>query len=263
MGELDGARALVTGGGSGIGRATCRRMVAEGATVAVLDVEKDRAEEVAAEVGGLPLSVDVTDTEALKDAVDQATTRLGGLSLVFANAGWSTMAGIAEWDPAEWDRIVRINLGGVWATMRAAAPHLLAGGGGAIVSTASISGTRPSAGEAPYATAKAGVVALTASAALEYAPHIRVNAVAPGMIRTGLTSVLLDLQGMTGHYERITPLDRIGTPEDVADVVVFLCSERARFVTGQTVVVDGGMTLHGAGVDGLFDRFFRGGAPPA
>jgi len=262
MGELNGARALVTGGGSGIGRATCRRMVAEGATVAVLDVEKDRAEEVAAEVGGLSLAVDVTDVEALKDAVDQAATRLGGLSLVYANAGWSTMTGLAEWDPGEWDRIVRINLGGVWATMRAAVPHLLAAGGGAMVSTASISGTRPSAGEAPYAAAKAGVVALTASAALEYAPHIRVNAVAPGMIRTGLTSVLLDLQGMTGHYEHITPLHRIGTPEDVADVVVFLCSPRSRFITGQTVVVDGGMTLHGAGVDGLFDRFFRRGPGP-
>ncbi|HMK64058.1 MAG TPA: SDR family NAD(P)-dependent oxidoreductase, partial [Acidimicrobiales bacterium] len=146
MGELDGARALVTGGGSGIGRATCRRMVAEGATVAVLDIEKDRAEEVAAEVGGVSLVVDVTDAETLKGAVDEAAARLGGLSLVFANAGWSTMTGIAEWEPADWDRIVRINLSGVWATLRASVPHLMAGGGGAIVSTASISGTRPSAG---------------------------------------------------------------------------------------------------------------------
>jgi NAD(P)-dependent dehydrogenase (short-subunit alcohol dehydrogenase family) len=131
------------------------------------------------------------------------------------------------------------------------------------VNTASISGTRPSAGETPYAAAKAGVVALTASAALEYAPAVRVNAVAPGMIRTGLTSVLLDgIDGLVEHYERITPLDRVGTPEDVADVICFLCSDEARFITGQTLVVDGGMTLHGAGVDGLFDRFFRGGGQP-
>jgi NAD(P)-dependent dehydrogenase (short-subunit alcohol dehydrogenase family) len=264
VGLLEGRRAIVTGGGSGIGRATCRRFVEEGATVAVLDLDKNRAEEVAAEIGAVGVAfafaADVTDGEALTDTVDQAVARLGGLSLLVNNAGGSTMQGLADWDPAEWDAIVRLNLTGVWNGIRAGIRHLRAGGGGAVVNTASISGTRPSAGETPYAAAKAGVVALTASAALEYAPAIRVNAVAPGMIRTGLTEVLLDgIEGMVEHYERITPLARVGAPEDVADVVCFLCSERARFITGQTLVVDGGMTLHGAGVDGLFDRFFRGG----
>lgn len=263
MGVLDGHRAVVTGGGSGIGRATCRRFVTEGASVAVLDLDKDRADEVAAEIGAVAVAVDVTDAEALADAVDQAVAQLGGLSLLVNNAGGSTMQALAEWDPAEWDAIVRLNLTGVWNGMRAGIRHLRAGGGGAVVNTASISGTRPSAGETPYAAAKAGVVALTASAALEYAPTIRVNAVAPGMIRTGLTSILLDgIEDMVEHYERITPVARVGAPEDVADVVCFLCSDQARFITGQTLVVDGGMTLHGAGVDGLFDRFFRSSEPP-
>ncbi len=263
MSLLTGQRAVVTGGASGIGRATCRKLAAEGASVAVLDVDKDGAEEVAAVVGGMALAVDVTDADALAEAVEEAVTRLGGLGILVNNAGGSTMQGLADWDPAEWDRIVRLNLTGVWNGMRAGVRHLQASGGGAVVNTASISGTRPSAGETPYAAAKAGVVALTASAALEYAPTIRVNAVAPGMIRSKLTSVLLDLDGMVDHYESITPMARIGAPEDIADVVCFLCSDQARFITGQTLVVDGGMTLHGAGVDGLFDRFFRSGSPPA
>ena len=228
--------------------------------MAVLDLDKARAEEVGAEIGAAAFGVDVTDAEALADTVERAVAVLGGLSLLVNNAGGSTMQALAEWDPAEWDAIVRLNLTGVWNGMRAGIRHLQGGGGGAVVNTASISGTRPSAGETPYAAAKAGVVALTASAALEYAPAVRVNAVAPGMIRTGLTSILLDgIEDMVEHYERITPLARIGTPEDVADVICFLCSDQARFITGQTLVVDGGMTLHGAGVDGLFERFFRGG----
>ena len=123
------------------------------------------------------------------------------------------------------------------------------------MSTASISGTRPAAGEAPYSAAKAAVVALTANAALEYAPTVRVNSVSPGMIRTTMTGPLLGFEGMTERMETKTPLARIGEPEDIADVVVFLCSELARFVTGQNLVIDGGMTLHGAGVDGLYDYF--------
>ena len=262
MPALRGARAVVTGGASGIGRATCRALAAAGGSVAVADLDGDGAEKVAAEVGGLALTVDVTDAEALRRAVDGAAAELGGLDILVNNAGGSTMQGLADWSPAEWDHIVRLNLTGVWHAMRAGIGHLLAAGGGAVVNTASISGTRPSAGETPYAAAKAGVVALTASAALEYAPTVRVNAVAPGMIRTNLTAVLLDaVPDMVDHYETITPLHRVGAPEDVADVVVFLCSDEARFVTGQTIVVDGGMTLHGAGVDGLFDRFFRDGGP--
>ncbi len=206
MSLLVGSRAIVTGGGSGIGRATCRRLAAEGAAVAVLDIDRGSAKDVAAEVSGIAVAVDVTDAEALRGAVDDAVTQLGGLSILVNNAGGSTMVGLADWDPDEWDRIVRLNLTGVFNGMRAGVPHLLAGGGGAVVNTASISATRPSAGETPYSAAKAGVIALSASAALEYGPVIRVNAVAPGMIRTNLTRPLLEIvPDADAHYSRMTP----------------------------------------------------------
>lgn len=255
MGLLNGQRAIVTGGGSGIGRATCRRMVAEDAAVAVFDIDGDAAEVVAKELDGLAYAVDVTDFDALQQAVDDAARKLGGISTVFNNAGAGGMAHIHEYSIEEWHRLVGVNLNGVFHGMKATVPFLLENGSGSIVSTASISGTRPSAGEAPYSAAKAAVVALTANAALEYAPDIRVNAVSPGMIRTGMTGPLLGFDGIVERMETKTPLARIGEPEDIADVVVFLCSELARFVTGQNIVIDGGMTLHGAGVDGLFDYF--------
>jgi NAD(P)-dependent dehydrogenase (short-subunit alcohol dehydrogenase family) len=262
VGRLDGGRAVVTGGASGIGRATCHTLHREGATVAVLDLEEGGAAVTAKEVDGRAFGVDVSDVAALERAVRDAADGMGGLTILFNNAGGSNMAGIHEWDPAEWDRIVRLNLGGVFHGLRIGAPLIVESGGGAIVNTASISGTRPAAGEAPYAAAKAAVAALTASAALEYAPTVRVNAVSPGMIHTGLTDILLTgFDWTVPHMEAKTPLARIGTPEEIADVVAFLCSDAARFVTGQNLVVDGGMTLHGSGVDGLLDRF-RAMLPP-
>jgi NAD(P)-dependent dehydrogenase (short-subunit alcohol dehydrogenase family) len=255
MGLLNGHRAVVTGGGSGIGAETCRRMAAEGAQVAVVDLNGDHGEAVAKEIDGLSYSADVTDYGALEAAITDAAERMGGLSLLFNNAGGSSLSPIHDFDVAEWSRIVELNLTGVFHGFKAGAPLILKNGGGAIVSTASISGTRPAAGEAPYSAAKAAIVALTASAALEYAPTIRVNAVSPGMIRTPLTELLLDQSGigLEDQQRAKTPLDRIGTPGDIADVVVFLCSDLARFVTGQNLVIDGGMTLHGSGVDGVLD----------
>jgi len=255
VGLLDGQRAVVTGGGSGIGRATCRRMASEGARVAVVDLDGDAADAVAAEIDGVGYGVDVTDYDALEGAIADAATELGGLSALFNNAGGSNLSRIHEFALDEWDRIVRLNLTGVFHGIKATAPLLLEGGGGSIVSTASISGTRPAAGEAPYSAAKAAVAALSVSAALEYAPTVRVNAVSPGMIHTGMTDVLLAMDGLPEHMKAKTPLARVGVPEDIADVVVFLCSDLARFVTGQNLVVDGGMTLHGSGVDGLLQRF--------
>ena len=182
---------------------------------------------------------------------------LGGLSIIYNNAGTSAFNRLHECDPAEWERVLRVNLTGVWAGIRAAAPHMLAGGGGSIVSTASISGTRPAAGEGPYAASKAAVAALTASAALEYGPTIRVNSVSPGMIRTTMTAPMFEfMPDQEERFVRDTPVARVGEPEDVADVVLFLCSDLARFVTGQNIVVDGGLTLHGSGVDTVFERVF-------
>jgi NAD(P)-dependent dehydrogenase (short-subunit alcohol dehydrogenase family) len=255
MAMLDGHRGIVTGGGSGIGRATCRRMVEEGARVAVIDIDGDAAETVAKELDGLAYAVDVTDYDEVERAVRDAASRLGGISLLYNNAGGSTMARVHEFSLEEWNRIVTLNLTGVFHGFKAAVPYMLEGGDGRIVSTASISGTRPSAGESPYSAAKAAVAALTANAALEYAPTIRVNAVSPGMIATALTAPLLDgFPEMVDLMTAKTPLARIGTPEEIADVVVFLWSDLARFVTGQNLVIDGGMTLHGAGVDGVLER---------
>jgi NAD(P)-dependent dehydrogenase (short-subunit alcohol dehydrogenase family) len=255
MGLLDGHRAFVTGGASGIGAATCRRMAAEGARVAVVDVDEPRAREVAQSIDGIAFCADVTDFDSLASAATDADDRLGGLTVLFNNAGGSSMAALHDYALDEWQRIVTLNLTGVFHGFKAVAPLIVQSGGGAIVSTASISGTRPAAGEAPYAAAKAAVAALTATAALEYAPTVRVNAVSPGMIATPMTTLLLEERGLgrAGQMAAKTPLDRVGAPEDIADVVVFLCSDLARFVTGQNIVIDGGMTLHGSGVDGVFD----------
>lgn len=255
MGLLDGHRALVTGGGSGIGRATCRRMVEEGARVAVVDIDGDRATAVAAELDGFAYAADVTDYAALEAAVNDAAEKLGGLSLLFNNAGASTIHRIHEWPLEEWNKFVALNLTGVFHGLRAGIPHLLANGDGRVVSTASISGTRPAAGEAPYSASKAAVIALTANAALEYAPTIRVNAISPGMIRTALTEPLFGVfPELEARFVRDTPVGRVGDPDDIADVVIFLCSDMSRFVNGQNIVIDGGLTLHGSGVDGVLDR---------
>jgi NAD(P)-dependent dehydrogenase (short-subunit alcohol dehydrogenase family) len=266
MGMLDGHRAIVTGGGSGIGAAACRRMAAEGARVAVVDLDLDAARAVAADVGGHAIRADVTDAAAMAAAVREAAEALGGLSVAFNNAGIGWVQPLHEFDLGMWDRVVRTSLYGVFHAMRAEVPVMLEGGGGRIVNTASISGTRPAAGEAPYAAAKAGIVALTASAALEYGPAIRVNAVSPGHISTPLTRPMEEM--LPDHVARtraMTPLGRLGEPDDVADVVVFLCSDLARFVTGQNIVVDGGLTLHTSGVDGVLEqvRALVGAAAPA
>jgi NAD(P)-dependent dehydrogenase (short-subunit alcohol dehydrogenase family) len=255
MGLLDGHAAIVTGGASGIGRATCRRLAEEGAKVAVLDLNGDVAESVADDIDGRGYQVDVADADQMHRTVEQAARAMGGLSILFNNAGIGDFSPIDGYSPDGWDRVVRVNLYGVFHGLRAAASLMLEGGDGRIVNTASISGVRPAAGEAPYSAAKAGIAALTVSAALEYAPHVRVNAVSPGLIRTGLTEPMLQL--LPDHVDHVvgeTPVARMGEPEDVADVVIFLCSDLSRFLTGQNLIVDGGLTLHTSGVDGIFQR---------
>jgi 3-oxoacyl-[acyl-carrier protein] reductase len=227
----------------------------------VVDRDSESAHAIAAEIGGRAFVADVSDHEQVRRAVEEATRELGGLSVAFANAGIGSFGAVDEMEPAEWRKVIDVNLSGVFHTVRECLPHLVASGSGSIVCTASISGVRPAEGEAAYAAAKAGVAAFCASVALEYGPVVRCNAVSPGMIATALTAPLIE--GFPDLVERMvqkTPAARIGTPEDIADVVVFLCSDLARFVTGQNIVVDGGMTLHGSGVDGLY-RYFKPGGP--
>jgi len=254
---LEGHLGIVTGGASGIGAATARALARHGARVAVLDVNLEAAREVAESIGGFCLQADVTDPNSTAEAVDRAVSFLGGLTLAFNNAGGSSQTPLEEWDPAEFDRLVRLNLNGVFHAMRAEIPHMRSSGGGSIVNTASISGLRPAAGEAPYAAAKAGVAAMSAVAALELAPLIRVNSVSPGMVRTAMTAPIFEIwPEEEERFRQRTPLGRPGEPEDIADVVVFLCSDLARFMTGQNLVVDGGLTLRGSAVEGIFERLF-------
>ncbi len=255
MGLLDGQKAVITGAASGIGLAAAKRIVEEGGSVVLLDINADAVGKAAAELGASSQVVDVSDIDAVERAYRDAADTLGGLTVAFNNAGLGDQAKLHAMSPERWHAVTKVCLDGVFHGIRAAVPLIRASGGGSIVNTSSISGVRPASGEGAYAASKAAVAALTATAALEYAPEIRVNAVAPGMIHTSLTDPLLQIDGTTEFMLAKTPLARIGTPEDVADVVVFLCSPLARFVTGQNIVIDGGMTLHGAGVDGLFDFF--------
>jgi len=248
----------VTRGASGIGLATARRLAEEGAHVAILDVDGAGAERAAGEVGGLAFAVEVCDGARVEDATREAARALGGLSLLVANAGAGFLAPLHA-SPAEaFERVVAVNLAGVWHTLRSAIPCLLEGGGGAIVNVASASALRPTRGESLYSAAKARVVALTQGAAQEYGPGIRVNCVSPGVIRTPLSEALFRAPGLLDPVREATPLARTGTAGEVADVIVFLLSDLARFVTGQNLVVDGGLGLPQAGIDpvlrGILDR---------
>jgi NAD(P)-dependent dehydrogenase (short-subunit alcohol dehydrogenase family) len=242
-----GERVVVTGGGSGIGAATCRLIAREGGRVAVLGRRLDTVQQVADDVGGMAFQVDVRDAAQVDRVVNEASAALGGLTGMCNNAGTGAIVPLHETPLSSWERTIAVNLAGVFHGIRAAVPLMLAAGGGAIVNTASISGRRPSPGESVYAAAKAGVVAMTAAAALEYAPTIRVNAVSPGVVRAKMTGPML-AEDESGLRARI-PMGRIGEPEDVAELIVFLLSRRAAWITGQDVAVDGGTTLRGGGIE--------------
>ncbi|HEY3144269.1 MAG TPA: SDR family NAD(P)-dependent oxidoreductase [Acidimicrobiales bacterium] len=255
MGTLDGERALVTGGASGIGRAVCERFAAAGAKVAVLDRDGDGAQAVAAAIDGVAHPVDVRDAEAVDAATEAAARQLGGLTILVTNAGTSGLSLLHETDPARFERLVQVNLLGTFHAMRAAIPHMLAAGRGAIVNNASAAATRPTYGELAYSSAKAGVVALTRGAAQEYGPTIRVNSVSPGVIRTPMSEPMFAMDGALDPAWEATPLGRAGTADEVADVILFLASDQSRYVTGQDLIVDGGMGLGQAGITTTLRNF--------
>lgn len=254
--SLHGRHALVTGAGGGIGRAISRALAAAGAKVAITDLDLSAAEAAAAELGksAIALQLDVTDAAATGAAIEQVADRLGGLEIVCANAGISSMARVVDLTEEEWDANMAVNAKGVFLTNRAAVRKWLrTGTTGVIVNTASLAGKQGVPLLAHYAASKFAVVGFTQSLACEVAEYgIRVNCVCPGFVRTGMQERELvweaELRGMTpdavrDEYVALTPLGRLEEPEDVADAVVFLASDAARFITGEALNVTGGARM--------------------
>jgi NAD(P)-dependent dehydrogenase (short-subunit alcohol dehydrogenase family) len=262
---LDGHRAIVTGGGGGIGAAVCRRLAAAGARVAVLDRRGAAADAVASEIDGIGIACDVADSLQVARAVAAAADALGGITDLVNNAGMGRNQPLHEYTDAQWDLVVGVNLTGAFYCMRAVIPLLLDAGGGCIVNNASLNALRPLPGEAPYSAAKAGLVNLTMTAALEYAPAIRVNCVSPGLIDTPLTTMVTSNPEWLDAATRGTPLGRIGSADDVAGVIAFLCSDAAGYITGQNIVIDGGSGLPNLQADSLLRTIMANlsrGSPP-
>jgi NAD(P)-dependent dehydrogenase (short-subunit alcohol dehydrogenase family) len=252
-GMLDGKVALVTGGGGGIGRATALAMVREGARVAVAGFDAAAARDTVAQInamgaaGGqaITLTGDVTRAKDVRTMVEDTVTAYGRLDCAFNNAG---IAGYqvnavgqktADWSEESFDRMIAVNLQGVWLCMKEEIPLMLGQGGGAIVNTGSIAGLAGLQTSSAYVAAKHGVIGLTKTAALEYADrHIRVNAVCPGFIETRMTEDTMRRRGDTIIAQ--IPMRRMGQPGEIAEMAVWLLSDRAGYVTGGAYNVDGG-----------------------
>jgi meso-butanediol dehydrogenase / (S,S)-butanediol dehydrogenase / diacetyl reductase len=247
-----GRIALVTGGASGIGAATARALGAEGARVVIADVDGLRGAALAEEIGAVFDQVDVTDAPALERLIGDVVHTEGGLDVLVSCAFAAALGSIASLGSAEWARTLDVSLTGAFTAMRAAIPAMRARGVGAIVNVASISGLRGDRGLAAYNAAKAGMVNLTRSAALELAASgIRVNAVCPGLIDTpSLQRVFTRQPGREPVVRAAVPAGRFGRADEVARAILFLASDDASYVTGATLVVDGGLTA-GTGIPDL------------
>jgi 2-hydroxycyclohexanecarboxyl-CoA dehydrogenase len=247
--RLEGRIALVTGGASGIGAATARRLAAEGARVAVADIDQEGARDVAGEIDGLPVQLDVADAGSVRAGVGDIASSLGDIEVLVNNAGTDRFAFFVNTDEALWDFVLGVNLRGTIAVTHAVLGGMQRRGGGAIVNVASEAGRVGSQGSAVYSAAKAGVIGFTRAIARESSRFgVRVNAVAPGPIDTPLLNAAPTELGEIGERLKAgmiaaTSMRRIGRPEEVAATIAFLASDDASFITGQTVNVSGGLSM--------------------
>lgn len=248
--RLDDKRVLVTGAGSGIGRRIAVAAGAEGARVAAADIRLDAARDTAGQLGAgsAAVRVDVADGKSVEEAVAEAEKKIGGIDVLVNVAGVAALGAAHETDESDWDRILAVNLKGVYLMSRAVWPRLGRAAGGAIVNIASCDGVRPLPAAAAYCTAKAGVVMLTKCLALDGGEAgIRANCVCPGNIDTPMLAGYLESHKDPAVARAVlveqTPLARIGAPDDVAAAVVYLASDDAGFVTGADLYVDGGYLI--------------------
>ena len=249
--EFQGRVALVTGGASGIGRAVCFGFAGRGARVAVADIHVEGARQVAEEIRrqageAQAVPMDVTDRAQVARAVQEVLERFGQLDVLVNAAGWDRVIPFLDSTEDLWDRVIAINFRGVLNTCHAVLPHMVRRGSGAVVNVASDAGRVGSSGETVYSGAKGAVIAFSKALAREMARHnIRVNVVAPGITDTPLLQQIVQAgnEKLIDAIVRSTPLRRMARPEEVADAVVFLASEQASFITGQTLSVSGGLTM--------------------
>ncbi|HSK58513.1 MAG TPA: 3-oxoacyl-ACP reductase family protein [Actinomycetospora sp.] len=247
MGRMDDKVAVVTGAGRGIGRAIAEVLTAEGATVVATDVDEASAVETATALGGdaLGLAVDVASRDSVDAMVAAVHEHHARIDVLVNNAGWDKVGPFVDSDPADWDRILAINLYGVLHTCHAVLPLMAAQGSGRVVNLASDAGRVGSSGEAVYSAAKGGVIAFTKTAAREMARHqVAVNCVCPGPTDTALfASVVEENPKLRDALVKAIPLRRLAQPADLAHAVAFLASDEAAYITGQTLSVSGGLSM--------------------
>jgi NAD(P)-dependent dehydrogenase (short-subunit alcohol dehydrogenase family) len=253
--DTTGRTALVTGAARGIGLATAERFLAEGWHVALLDIDGPGVEAAVARLARpeatLALTADVADPAQVSAAVERTATRFGRLDALVNNAGIAVFKPLLETSFAEWSRVLAVNLSGPFLCTQAAAPLMAANGGGAIVNITSISGLRASTLRVAYGTSKAGLAQLTKQQAIELGElGIRVNAVAPGPVDTAMAKAVHSPEIRAAYHDAV-PLGRYGLESELAEVIVFLCTDRAAYVTGQVLAVDGGFDATGIGLPAL------------